>query len=398
MHKFLAFALFTSLVGTVAVSGCDGGETTSGPGGGGGSPTTSTGGTMNTTSTGGTDTTASTGTTTSMPPVCTDVLNETACGACIEEQCCGQLQACVTDADCLFCFLDPQADPEQCAELNDAYSQLVACRDDACPSVCSIIGCDPPVQAPSAGSCLPAAECNLVTNAGCDAASGEVCSLTQSGIACDPTGGQVAACGVCSDAACGPGSGCFVPCDGCDPVCIQYCCEDADCGPDLCAKGLLPDPDIGLCLAAPLEVPCEGGAADGTCDPKKETCGCADCTTTAFCVPGQCTTDGACTIDDSCVCPDCDETATCVCDFDGVCDAFTENCKCTDCWLYSECTDNPHDKCLDNGVCDDFEFCVCTDCKDTDFCLDPNHCTEDGDCAAYEGCVCNDCMSEPTCP
>lgn len=86
---------------------------------------------------------------------------------------------------------------------------------------------------------------------------------------------------------------------------------------------------------------------DGECDVKTETCACADCAPTAFCVDDQCVDDGYCTYDDACICDDCLKDVVCGdpagCKDDGVCDSFFEGCVCADCAMALECLDNPPD-------------------------------------------------------
>jgi len=148
---------------------------------------------------------------------------------------------------------------------------------------------------------------------------------------------------------------------------------------------------------AAMTGPCAGDAPDGTCEVQNEDCNCPDCTGTAVCIPDQCVTDGVCTLDDACVCPDCDEDSQCGCNADGTCDSLSEWCRCIDCWEHPECADNTHSKCKDDGLCDVYDFCTCSDCLRDVFCLDPASCTDDGDCGYDEGCQCTDCAVEPLC-
>jgi len=54
--------------------------------------------------------------------------------------------------------------------------------------------------------------------------------------------------------------------------------------------------------------------------------------------------------------------------------------------------------CTNNGICNDGDDCVCSDCDDDLFCSDPSNCKDDGVCKTFvEGCVCADCATEPEC-
>lgn len=370
--------------------GCDGGGDTSGPGGSGGTGGTTTG---TTTSMPPTTGTMSTGTSTKMYE-CEGKLNGTSCGDCMEGQCCQHLGECLEDEACLNCLVNPASNPDLCAEENFPFAKLIACKDDLCTNQCAPASCDAPAMPPSNGTCLTLGgtiACNPMTNEGCDLAAGEACDFSPDGFTCYPVS-QNEICQPCgqNDGFCAPG----MVCAG---VCTRYCCDDADCGTGKCKKGDFAAPTIGYCITSALGLACENIEPDGECLPGKDTCACTDCSSTAYCNPGQCKTDGACTIDDSCVCPDCDDEPSCSCNYDDVCNPFTEGCKCTDCWTEPECADNPMDPCTDDGACGVAEWCSCLDCKDTGFCLDPNHCTEDGMCDPYEGCVCNDCKMVPSC-
>lgn len=392
MHRYLALALFSAAVGVISIAACDGGDSTSGPGGGGSGGAGTGGASTGTMSTSGTTTSTVVSTSTGTGTfTCTDLLDPSTCGACVQSQCCQQLSLCLADEGCAFCYLEPNVNEQMCA-MNDLYNDISACEADNCNSQC-FAPCDARLPSPSNGACfVPGSghNCNPVTNQGC--AANMECGVNQDGFFdCFPPG-NTAVCGACNGGDCGPGLVCA------QGVCTPYCCDNGDCGASgKCVKDVFPDATLGICLGGPPKLSCEGGKADGTCDPKEDTCSCSDCAETAFCNPGQCKDDGACTVDDSCICADCDEAAQCSCNYDGACDAFTENCKCVDCWDEAECADNPKDPCVNDGVCGNAEFCTCPDCKDTAFCLDPNHCTEDGDCAPYEGCICNDCMADPNC-
>ena len=86
---------------------------------------------------------------------------------------------------------------------------------------------------------------------------------------------------------------------------------------------------------------CDGGMADGACDPGVEPCTCDDCDG-KIPVCGGCTTDGVCNSDDACTCPECDTDTLCTggCNFDGICAQFSEGCSCDDCKGVPNCADN----------------------------------------------------------
>lgn len=132
-----------------------------------------------------------------------------------------------------------------------------------------------------------------------------------------------------TDCACAADSACETDCadtcggDGNTADCF-FCAYD-ECSPQLsaCVDDLVPE-----CVD------------DGVCAFVTEDCSCADCMTTALCVPDQCTDDGVCTLDDSCTCDDCSEAkAECpgACNLDGTCESFYEGCDCADCTEEANC-------------------------------------------------------------
>lgn len=89
---------------------------------------------------------------------------------------------------------------------------------------------------------------------------------------------------------------------------------------------------------------CNGGAPNAICEVKPdEPCDCADCQSTAKCVPDQCVHNDTCTAKDACICKDCWYDPQCFmeCASDDVCDSYLEGCHC------SECKDKP--QCLGYG-------------------------------------------------
>ena len=94
------------------------------------------------------------------------------------------------------------------------------------------------------------AECNPVSQEGCDFAAGEECDLEQSGnFVCFPSGNTEPPCAVCDNGNgpwCQPGMHCH------EGMCRRYCCDDSDCGPSLtCNKMVatfMDTPQVGLCL------------------------------------------------------------------------------------------------------------------------------------------------------
>ncbi len=133
-----------------------------------------------------------------------------------------------------------------------------------------------------------------------------------------------------TDCACATDSACEAECEG-------TCGGDGNtadcffCAYDECS------PQLSACLDD-LEPECVN---DGACAFVTEDCSCADCMTTALCVPDQCADDGVCTLDDSCTCDDCSEAkAECpgACNLDGTCESFYEGCDCADCTEEANCT------------------------------------------------------------
>jgi hypothetical protein len=176
---------------------------------------------------------------------------------------------------------------------------------------------------------------------------------------------------------------------------------------------------------------------DGICEYEMgETCDCADCVSTALCVPGLCTNTGTTVCDhvlDSCTCANCAEDWLCSdptlanCTDGGACDPFVEGCHCPNCWAYPSCVasvaacsggvpDGLCDlategcacvdcqgtplcvPCPSNGSCMPEEACSCSDCAGTTLCNDPGRCVDGGACAIFEeGCVCDACKAFPEC-
>jgi hypothetical protein len=96
------------------------------------------------------------------------------------------------------------------------------------------------------------AECNPVSQEGCDFAGGAECDIEASGnFQCFPSGNTEPPCATCDNANgpwCQPG----MHCD--NGACRRYCCDASDCGPSLsCDKTVatfmdLPGQPVGLCL------------------------------------------------------------------------------------------------------------------------------------------------------
>jgi hypothetical protein len=155
-------------------------------------------------------------------------------------------------------------------------------------------------------------------------------------------------------------------------------------------------------------------SADGTCDPNEETCTCADCRNTAYCIvqrdggadcnPPEQHDDVCHPIVDFCVCGDCMNDPACQdpdqtnCKDDGACDGYSEGCRCADCTMISHCTSQEASRVctgeMSDGICDADESCGCFDCMWLQRCVP---CTTDGQCAPLEGCACPDCMTDPFC-
>lgn len=148
--------------------------------------------------------------------------------------------------------------------------------------------------------------------------------------------------------------------------------------------------------------PCDG-EPNQLCDLDTESCDCADCEQTAYCIEDLCTDDGSCDPYDSCVCADCDGDYFCAdpadgnCAQDGECDSFYEGCNCQDCYGHDECSDNG--AACAGGAADELcdapaEDCSCNDCLGTLLCVP---CEVDGDCAVAEPCFCEDCEDKSYC-
>src|SRR4051794_10290655 len=60
-----------------------------------------------------------------------------------------------------------------------------------------------------------------------------------------------------------------------------------------------------------------------------------------------------------------------VCKDDGLCEVFTEDCTCADCKTLAMCVP---DQCVNDGVCDLKDACICADCRHDQFCSNPAHC------------------------
>ncbi len=130
-------------------------------------------------------------------------------------------------------------------------------------------------------------------------------------------------CACAADSACE--TECAGTCGGDGNTADCFFCAYDECSPQLsaCVDDLVPE-----CVD------------DGMCAFVTEDCSCADCMTTALCVPDQCADDGVCTLDDSCTCDDCsDAKAECpgACNLDGTCESFYEGCDCADCTEEANC-------------------------------------------------------------
>ncbi|MEQ9322470.1 MAG: hypothetical protein RIF41_25110 [Polyangiaceae bacterium] len=94
------------------------------------------------------------------------------------------------------------------------------------------------------------AECNPVSQEGCDVAAGAECDIEQSGnFICFPSGNTEPPCATCNNGNgpwCQPGMHCN------EGQCRRYCCDDSDCGPSLTCNKMVATfedtPHVGLCL------------------------------------------------------------------------------------------------------------------------------------------------------
>ncbi|MBL9022184.1 MAG: hypothetical protein JNL21_08275 [Myxococcales bacterium] len=217
-----SFCFGIALMGLVLVpAACGDSEGTGGTGGAGA------GGSPATTVVGPQGSTSGMSTTTGMPPVCDGSIWGSTCGSCLEQQCCQELE----DSDGMW-----SEDLEACA---------VSCGAD-CTVVFEGPECSAPTTLPARGACVTmtgAHECNPVTQEGCDVAAGEACDKGTAGFVCYPDNNEHTACEGCGDDGiyCVAGYGCL-------EQCAKYCCDDADCGPGTCRKGIFfIEPALGLC-------------------------------------------------------------------------------------------------------------------------------------------------------
>ena len=164
--------------------------------------------------------------------MCAQILEPGACAACLESACCAELAACDEAPSCLACVLGAQTNPALC-DAEPTHAAALAFTG------CLAAHCD--------ALCTPA-QCNPITNAGCDAAAGEACDLASAGFRCFPPPNEQALCAPCDANVgpfCAPGMHCLK-----DGACARYCCDDADCGAGLCDRALLGHPLVGVCLRA----------------------------------------------------------------------------------------------------------------------------------------------------
>jgi uncharacterized membrane protein YgcG len=174
-------------------------------------------------------------------PICDGSFWGPTCGACLEAECCAELE-----------------------QSNGVWSEDIDSCADACAADCfnefEAPECSVPVPLPATGACVAADvhDCNPITQEGCNVAAGEACDLGAGKFVCYPAPNTLAACETCpqdNDSTwCGPG----LTCTG---TCAKYCCEDADCGPGTCVKGLyFIDLGVGLCETDGMN---EGGGGGG---------------------------------------------------------------------------------------------------------------------------------------
>jgi len=198
-----------------------------------------------------TDTTTATTTTTTGGACDGSIPNPDQCQQCTMDVCCSELSACLDEAECTACLLDPNADPNVCS-ANAAMTTLRTCSLPACPTcgnqTTGDAFCDAPDATPSAGSCGAPSDtsgvCNPITNEGC--AAGESCDISPNGFVCYDSGNTHAICEDCGAA----GDNVFCV-EGltCIGKCAKFCCDDGDCGDGTCQKGaFMANPEVGYCV------------------------------------------------------------------------------------------------------------------------------------------------------
>jgi hypothetical protein len=100
--------------------------------------------------------------------------------------------------------------------------------------------------------------CNPLTQEPCDVAGGEACDISFAGFVCYPQGSNIhTQCESCGQNGeyCQAGLACY-------GQCAKYCCDDADCAPGFCKKGIFfVEPDLGLCESDGIEGGGGGGGA-----------------------------------------------------------------------------------------------------------------------------------------
>lgn len=193
-----------------------------GTGGAGGTGTTTSATSVSVTKGGATVTANTTG----MPPVCDGSAWGATCGTCLEAECCQEL-----------------------ADSMSAWSEDLQSCAQSCANECSVdfLGaeCSAPTTLPARGACVTstANQCNPVTQEGCNLANGEACDLSNAGFVCYPDGNVHTQCESCGQSGeyCVGGYACYA-------TCAKYCCDDSDCGPGTCKKGIFfIEPNLGLC-------------------------------------------------------------------------------------------------------------------------------------------------------
>jgi hypothetical protein len=190
---------------------------------------------------------------------CTSGVSGT-CGTCVDSKCCTEVDACNAITGCMDCATKGTS----CDATNQTAADAVGtCATNTCATECGpttiVEQCTVPTTSPSAGSCVTVDTtsnlCNPVTNAGCNAATGEACDFDGAGgFKCwaPPPANTAAVCAACDTTngpACMPTSTCMdVP--GGKTACARFCCTDADCGTGLCdttVTGGAP----GVCVVKP---------------------------------------------------------------------------------------------------------------------------------------------------
>ena len=155
---------------------------------------------------------------------------------------------CRTDADCprgacIDGVCDPEAVPAATPLQLDDASVVEAGNNpgiirDGSGALADALTRSPDASAQSDGAvsaCWAAhgSACNPLTNEPCNGAAGEVCRLTETGLACEQVGMSSPwrgdGCSLAKGPLCGPGLHCTPDIPSNSEICRELCCADSDC-------------------------------------------------------------------------------------------------------------------------------------------------------------------------